>query len=328
MSAGRLAALALTVSLCACAPKLQPIDLVSVEPQLTPFHLISDDGAVMPVRAWLPEGPTRAVILALHGFNDYSKAFDDPAADWRSLGIATYAYDQRGFGAAPYRGHWAGGDRMARDAGVALRLLRRRHADVPIFLLGESMGAAIALTLATSEEPPPVSGLILIAPAVRGRAALGGLASTTLWLAGNTIPWYRLTGEGLNIRPSDNAAVLRELFEDPMVIKATRIDAIYGLIDLMDAAVAAGPKLAVPTLVLYGANEEVISVDAAREFIESLPRPPAPVRVAVYPQGYHLLLRDRGAETVIGDVAAWIERPGEPLPSGADGSGVAAFVAR
>ena len=91
---------------------------------------------------------------------------------------------------------------------------------------------------------------------------------------------------------------------------------------------AAGPKLAVPTLVLYGAHEEVVSVDAAREFIESLPKPPAPVRVAVYPRGYHLLLRDRGAETVIGDVAAWIERPGEPLPSGADGSGVAAFVAR
>jgi alpha-beta hydrolase superfamily lysophospholipase len=328
VSARRLAALALTLLLCACAPKLQPVDLVSVEPQLTPFHLISDDGAVLPVRSWLPEGRPRAVILALHGFNDYSKAFEAPAATWRSLGIATYAYDQRGFGAAPYRGHWAGGDRMARDAGVAVRLLERHYPGVPVFLMGESMGGAIALTLATSPAPPSISGLILVAPAVRGRAALGGLASSTLWLAGNTIPWYRLTGEGLNIRPSDNAAVLRELFEDPMVIKATRIDAIYGLIDLMDAAVAAGPKLALPTMVLYGAHEEVVSVDAARDFIESLPKPPAPVRVAVYPEGYHLLLRDRDAATVIGDVAAWIEAPGSPLPSGADGSGVAAFVAR
>jgi alpha-beta hydrolase superfamily lysophospholipase len=217
---------------------------------------------------------------------------------------------------------------MARDAGVALRLLRRRHDGVPIFLLGESMGAAIALTLTTSEEPASVSGLILIAPAVRGRAALGGLASTTLWLAGNTIPWYRLTGEGLNIRPSDNAAVLRELFEDPMVIKATRIDAIYGLVDLMDAAAEAAPKLTLPTLVLYGANEEVVSVEAARAFVESLPKPPAPIRVAVYAEGYHLLFRDREAATVTEDVAAWIQAPGEPLPSGADGSGLAAFAPR
>ena len=326
MRAKHLAAILLVLS--ACAPKMQPIDLVSIEPQLTPFNLIADDGAVMPVRAWLPDGPPRAVVLALHGFNDYSRAFESPGAAWRSRGIATYAYDQRGFGAAPYRGHWAGGDRMARDAGVAARLLQRRYPGVPVFLLGESMGGAIALTLATAADPPPLSGLILVAPAVRGRAALGGLASSTLWLAGNTIPWYQLTGEGLNIRPSDNIEVLRQLYEDPMVIKATRIDAIYGLIDLMDAAVAAGPRLAVPTLVLYGAHEEVVSVDAAREFVESLPKPPAPVRVAVYPEGYHLLLRDRGAGTVIADVAAWIQSPGDPLPSGADGSGVAAFVAR
>jgi alpha-beta hydrolase superfamily lysophospholipase len=320
--------LVLLLALAACAPKLQPFDLVEVEPQLTPFHLISDDGAVLPVRSWLPDGPPRAVVLALHGFNDYSKAFEDPAAEWREQGIATFAYDQRGFGRAPYRGRWAGGERMARDAGIAVRLLRDRYPDTPLFLVGESMGGAIALTLATGDEPPPVAGLILAAPAVRGRQALGPLASSTLWFFGHTLPWYRLTGEGLNIQPSDNIAMLRELFEDPLVIKATRIDAIYGLVDLMDAAALAAPKLRTPTLVLYGANEEVVSVDAAREFIESLPKPPAPVRVAVYAEGYHLLFRDRGAEAVIGDVAAWIRAPGEPLPSGADGSGVAAFVAR
>ena len=316
------------IALAGCAPKLQPFDLVEVEPQLTPFHLIADDGAVLPLRSWVPDGAPRAVVLALHGFNDYSKAFENPALAWSKHGIATFAYDQRGFGRAPYRGRWAGGERMARDAGIAVRLLRDRYRDTPLFLLGESMGGAIALTLATGDEPPPVSGLILAAPAVRGRAALGPLASSTLWFFGHTLPWYPLTGEGLNIRPSDNLEMLRELFEDPLVIKATRIDAIYGLVDLMDAAALAAPKLRAPTLVLYGANEEVVSVDAARAFLESLPKPPAPIRVAVYPEGYHLLFRDRSAEAAIEDVAAWIETPGEPLPSGADGSGVAAFVAR
>jgi acylglycerol lipase len=318
----------LLLALAACTPKLQPIDLVRIEPQLTVFNLIADDGAVLPLRAWLPEGPPRAVILALHGFNDYSKAFEDPAIEWRKAGIATFAYDQRGFGAAPYRGRWAGGDRMERDAVLAARLLRERYSDTPLYLLGESMGAAIALGVATGDEPPPLTGLILAAPAVRGRAALGPLASSTLWFFGHTLPWYKLTGEGLNIQPSDNLQALQELFDDPMVIKATRIDAIYGLVDLMDAAAAAAPKLTMPTLVLYGAHEEVVSVEAARAFVGSLPKPPAPVRVAVYAEGYHLLFRDREAETVIGDVAAWIQAPGEPLPSGADGSGLAAFAPR
>lgn len=328
MRAPRRACLALALTLAGCAPRLQPIDLVSIEPQLTPFHFIADDGAVLPLRAWRPDGRPRAVLLALHGFNDYSKAFEDPGETWREEGIATYAFDQRGFGAAPYRGRWAGADRMARDAGLALALLRARYPETPLFLLGESMGAAVALTLASGEEPPPIDGLVLAAPAVRGRAALGPLASATLWLAGHTLPWYRLTGEGLGIRPSDNIEALRALFEDPMVIKATRIDAIYGLVDLMDLAAAAAPNLRLPTLVLYGANEEVVSVEAARAFLESLPAAPSPVRVAVYAEGYHLLFRDRAARTVIGDVAAWIGALEEPLPSGADGSGVAAFVAR
>ena len=318
----------LLLALAGCAPKLQPIDLLRIEPQLTGHHVIADDGAVLPLRVWMPEGEPRAVILALHGFNDYSRAFEDPAAEWRKVGIATIAYDQRGFGAAPYRGRWADGDRLARDAGVAARLLRARYPETPLFLLGESMGGAIALQLATRDPPPDVTGLILAAPAVRGRAALGPLASSTLWFFGHTLPWYRLTGEGLNIRPSDNLEALQELFDDPMVIKATRIDAIYGLVDLMDAAAAAAPKLTLPTLVLYGANEEVVSADAARAFVETLPKPPAPIRLAVYPQGYHLLFRDRDAATVIADVAEWIQAPGEPLPSGADGSGLAAFAPR
>ena len=105
-------ALALLLALGACAPKLQPIDLIKIEPQLTPYHLIADDGAVLPIRTWLPDGPPQAVILALHGFNDYSKAFEKPAEVWQKAGIATYAYDQRGFGEAPYHGRWAGADRM------------------------------------------------------------------------------------------------------------------------------------------------------------------------------------------------------------------------
>lgn len=327
MRAARFTAL-LVLALTACAPKLQPVDLVRIEPQLTPLHLIADDGAVLPLKAWLPEELPRAVVLALHGFNDYSKAFEEPAEAWRKAGIATYAFDQRGFGAAPYRGRWAGSDRMRRDAALAIRLLQARYPDTPTFLLGESMGGAVALALAAGEDPPPLAGLVLVAPAVRGRAALGALASATLWLAGHTLPWYRLTGEGLNIRPSDNIEVLRELSADPLVIKATRIDAIYGLVELMDEAVAAAPRLELPALVLYGAHEEVISIDAARALVERLPKPPAPVRVAVYREGYHLLLRDRAAEMVIADVAAWIKAPSEPLPSGADGSGLAAFVAR
>ncbi|HXC15709.1 MAG TPA: alpha/beta hydrolase, partial [Stellaceae bacterium] len=96
-------------------------------PRFTGSEFIAADGARLPLRIWLPAGPVKAVILALHGFNDYSRAFAAPGKAWASDGIATYAYDQRGFGAAPERGLWPGRAALAADAATACKVLRRRY---------------------------------------------------------------------------------------------------------------------------------------------------------------------------------------------------------
>ncbi len=46
--------------------------------------------------------------------------------------------------------------------------------------------------------------------------------------------------------------------------------------------------------------------------------PPAEGRLAFYPHGYHMMLRDLDAQTIYDDIAAWIRDPVSPLPSGAD----------
>jgi acylglycerol lipase len=56
-------------------------------PAITNNALIGADGARLPLRRWLPRGAVKAVILALHGFNDYSNAFAMPAALWAKSGI-------------------------------------------------------------------------------------------------------------------------------------------------------------------------------------------------------------------------------------------------
>ena len=61
----------------------------------------SSDGALLGLKSWRSEEPT-AVILAVHGMNDYSNAFALPGEWWaREASITTYAIDQRGFGRSP-----------------------------------------------------------------------------------------------------------------------------------------------------------------------------------------------------------------------------------
>ena len=308
--------------LAACAPRLQPLLPDVTMPAIEDHRLVMADGVGLPLRRWLPQGKPRAIVLALHGFNDYSSAFEEPALAWAKAGIATYAYDQRGFGQTPQRGIWPGDERLIEDARTAAVLLAARYPGRPFYLLGESMGGAVLMASAVAPGAPRADGLILAAPAVWGRESQGPLQSLGLWLTAHTMPWLTATGEGFAIVPSDNIEMLRKLSLDPLVIKETRMDAVYGLVGLMDKAYDAAPDLGGPCLVLYGAHEEVIPPRAALAMLRRLPKagnPKPAVRLVLYPNGYHMLLRDLQAAVVVADVLAFIADPAAPLPSGAEG---------
>jgi alpha-beta hydrolase superfamily lysophospholipase len=196
-------------------------------------------------------------------------------------------------------------------------LVRARHPDVPLFLLGESMGGAVILA-AGAEAPLPGEGAILSAPAVWGRTTMPWVQRAALWLGARALPWMRVSGRGLDITPSDNIKMLRALGRDPLVIKETRIDAVHGLVSLMDEALAAAERFEARALILYGRKDEIIPKGPTRLMIGRLPATKGHQRVAFYEDGYHMLLRDLRAEVPWGDVAAWIADAGAALPSGAD----------
>ena len=287
-------------------------------PKLDDFAFSMSDGARLPVRTWLPiEGNPNAAVIALHGFNDYGNFFSAPGQFISRAGIACYAYDQRGFGSAPNRGLWAGTQTYANDLTQIVSLVRDRHPGIPVFLLGESMGGAVVITTVTQGNPPDVDGIILAAPAVWGRATMPWYQRMILWLTSHTVPWMTLTGESLGITPSDNTEMLRALSRDPLVIKKTRIEAIHGLVDLMDEAFKQSPEITLETLVLYGEKDEIIPKRPTYEMLKTIADNDF-WKIALYENSYHMLLRDLQAETLWRDIVAWIGSRDVKLPSGAD----------
>lgn len=319
---GACAALTL-LTLGACAPTVMHRGTAVQAPSLESNRVVTSDGAVLPLRSWTPAEAPRAVVLALHGFADYSNGFAEPAPSWARHGILTYAYDQRGFGKAPHFGRWAGTDAYVDDLREVFAMLRARHRDTPIFVLGESMGGAIAMTGAARNALDGAQGLILVAPAVRGSEALGPVATGVLRTMAHSVPWLAGPSGSPGIRPSDNIAMLRRLSNDPLILRGPRVDITWGLVQLMDDAVAAAPAVRLPTLVLVGARDILVPDGAmARTLARLPPAGPDQRRVAVYDNGWHMLLRDLDAARVHGDVAHWIATrrsdPTSPLPSGAD----------
>lgn len=277
-------------------------------------HWQSADGFVLAFSAWQPQNP-QTVIVALHGMNDYGQFIAAAASHWQARGIATYAFDQRGFGRTQGNGRWPGHEIMAGDARTFVSLVRARHPGAKLFLLGESMGGAVAM-LAASQTPPIAApenpdGLILVSPALWGWSNLDVIKRTALWTMMQLAPGSRLTGRGLNIKPSDNEEMLIALGRDPFVIKATRIDATYGLVDLMEAAWRAAPNVSLPTAILYAKGDEVVPASPIEAASRAMP---GTTRVTCYDDGYHMLLRDTKARRTWDAITAFVHNapPGDP----------------
>jgi alpha-beta hydrolase superfamily lysophospholipase len=309
--------------LAACAtPGVFPHGPAIQAPAFNGKAFVMADGARLPARVWPAlandqEAEPKAVLIGVHGMNDYSNAFAMPAGWLQSRGVATYAYDQRGFGEAPGRGKWAGTETMTEDLGSVIALVRERHPDVPIALIGLSMGSAVILAGEGDGALPQTQGAILMAPAVWGWGEMNVFYRIMLWFSAHIMPNKALTGERLEVWPSDNIEMLRAFSKDPLVIKKTTIGSIYGLVSLMDRGYRGSAEMAVPALVLYGKKDQLVPARSVRKMAARIP---AEKRFVIYANGYHMLERDLQAETVWRDILAWLGDHAAPLPSLDDAS--------
>ncbi len=310
------------LSLAACAPITQQAgrpDALFAGPRLEDDAVVSFDGARLRLQRWLPppevnDGEPWAVVIGLHGMNDYSQSFHLAGPAWAAQGIATYAFDQRGFGGSPQRGIWAGA-LMLEDLRVCAALLRARYPKAILAVTGVSMGGAVAIAAMASDRPPDIDRVVLAAPAVWGWSSQPLPNRTSLWLMAHTLrgkviePPQWLTRK---ITPTDNRDELIRMSRDPQMIWGARPDAIYGLVGLMEVAYRNVGKIKAPTAFLYGAHDQIIPKNAA--FPASAKLKAGDIS-AYYPNGFHLLLVDRAASRVWGDIVGFLKDPSRPLGS-------------
>ncbi|MCE8015694.1 alpha/beta hydrolase [Halomonas sp. MCCC 1A17488] len=316
-TAALLVPLALLLEGCA-GPELQTPGPGGSEPRLTSYQVIAGDGYRLPLRHWPATEETEVVVLAIHGFNDHAGSFEIMASALNEHGIEVYAHDQRGFGTTAQRRVWPGYQRLRDDVLLLAALLRERHPDTPLYLVGKSMGAAVTLLAMSADEPPPVDGSVLISPAVWSREAMPWYQRLGLWLGVRLIPQVSFsirTPRRLGIEPTDDEAIKRQLASDPLILRSARVDTLYGLTRTMGLALEAASELPPPALVLYGDEDQIIPMQAYCALLRRLPDDEG-IRLALYPGGYHMLTRYTRRDRTEQDLAAWLLAPGGKLPSG------------
>jgi alpha-beta hydrolase superfamily lysophospholipase len=138
------------------------------------FQFTSADGLRVMCSRWDSRGHARGVIQIAHGMGEHIGRYAGTVEVLASAGLTVYGNDHRGHGRTAPSGFGdfgpGGFDLLVEDIGRLGRIAKNENPDLPLILLGHSMGsfAAQQYVLDHSRE---IDGLIL-----SGSGALDGLA--------------------------------------------------------------------------------------------------------------------------------------------------------
>ncbi|MFL5403582.1 MAG: alpha/beta hydrolase [Gemmatimonadales bacterium] len=262
-------------------------------------------------QAWIP--PTdnrRAVVVNLHGLGDHSGLYPHLADHLPARGIVLYGFDMRGNGRSPgqraYVRHW---DEYRGDLRAFVDSVREWQPDLPLFLLGNSLGGLVVLDYAL-HYPVGIAGVIAAA------APLGEVGVPSFLMTMGRIMSVVFPRFSLNVGMDLNG-----LARDPAVVEAVLADPLFhrrGTARLSTEVTAAirrvqemAGQLAVPLLLLHGSDDRMVPPQGSRSFFAKVRQADREYRE--YLGGYHGLFADLNHEEVLRDLERWVDTH---LPAG------------
>jgi alpha-beta hydrolase superfamily lysophospholipase len=258
-------------------------------------------------RAWLPREPERALVVT-HGFAEHSGRYESFGSWFGCRGCAVHAYDLQGHGlSAGRRGHVERFDDFLDDLGFFLDAVRLEHPGLPRFLVGHSMGGLIVAAFAR-ERAPDVAGIITSGAALvlSPKVSPGKLMMTRL--AARILPRLAVDA-GLDVHGlSRDPEVVRRYLEDPLVDTTITARLAAEMTDARERMAAGGADIAVPMLLLHGADDPLCLPEGSERFFASQPdRRVSGSAVRVYPDLRHEIFNEPEREKVFTDVLEWMQ---------------------
>lgn len=247
------------------------------------------------VRTWEPE-QARADIVLVHGLGEHSGRYEAVGSQLAEAGFRVEAFDLVGFGASG--GARADIDSWTRYLDQVEDHISAIRSERPLVLFGHSMGGLIALEYSLSERPAP-DLLILSSPGLMGgQAWQRALAPVAARLAPRlTIP-NGLKGEQLSRDP----AVGEAYFADPLVLTKSTNRLGAELFAAMARTRGVMDRLAIPTCVIHGGADTIVSPAASAPLaeIEGVTR-------KLYPKLRHECMNEPEGREVVGDIIGWLD---------------------
>lgn len=280
-------------------------------PQNVPYqnlpHLVNADGQYLFCRYWEPSGTPKALIFVSHGAGEHCGRYDELAQMLKRLDMLVFAHDHVGHGQSE-------GERMVvsdfqvfvRDLLQHVNTVQKDYPEIPVFLLGHSMGGAISI-LAAAERQTHFSGMILISPLIlanpESASTLKVLAAKLLNFVLPNISLGRIDSSVL----SRNKTEVDRYNSDPLICHAG-VKVCFGiqLLNAVSRVERAMPRLTLPILLLQGSADRLCDSKGAYLLMESSPSQDKTLKM--YEGAYHVLHKELPEVTnsVLHEINTWV----------------------
>lgn len=256
-------------------------------------------------QAWLPTGQLAAVVVLHHGLAEHGGRYPHAVDALVGAGYGVYALDARGHGRSGGRGaHFGRFSYLVADLDEVVTAVARPVWAGPVFLLGYSIGGAVALAYAMTCQRPLAGAIVLGSALGRGSgiSAVQMGAASVLAAAAPHLPILRMPATQMTQDPQ----VARAYRSDPLVLQR-RLDArtVAEVAAAMRRLPAEFHRLTLPLLVIHGAADVTANPEGSRGLIDGAASHDKTLKM--YEGRRHDVLNEPGHEQVTADIVSWLD---------------------
>ncbi|MDR3615201.1 MAG: alpha/beta fold hydrolase [Candidatus Obscuribacterales bacterium] len=259
----------------------------------------------LPIYCWKDSTqPMKAIILAIHGATLHAGTFDETAKHLAGEGYVVYAIDMRGFGRWRTESNSFNADsgihysQSKEDLLLILNQLRQDYPRTKIFPMGESVGANLAIWIA-SNEPKFIDGAIISSPCIK--SILHKTPKTAIGIVKMFINPNKKLALKPHIQPylSDDERVTDGYINDPNIMKDLSTVELLKSMKTNKQALAGVKDIPaqLPLLIMAGQKDEIYSSKAVPDFANSMGS--LFKTVVIEPSKGHLLLETKFVEPAV-----------------------------
>lgn len=266
---------------------------------MTETMIESFDGTKLFLKREVGEG-SRAVCVIVHGLCEHQGRYDYVAEKMHESGFGTYRFDHRGHGRSEgERTYYDNYEQMLKDVDAVVELAIRENPELPVFLMGHSMGG-FAVSLYGAKYPDK---------RLNGIVTSGALTQDNIGLISGVPkdldPHTKLPNE-LGAGVCSVPEVVDWYGKDPYNTKTFTAGLCYALCDGLAWFKTAVREFAYPVLMLHGEKDGLVSMQDTLDFFAAVPA--ADKQMKIYGGLFHEILNEYSRDEVISNALRWMRR--------------------